>query len=221
VETATNGIWEQRMRGSSGRNELSDQRWRSDGDVYTKPSRWCHLRIEWEFRDSGIVHSRLVVAPVVSGLTLTHSVRAQSIATAPALVTTHGLAYDSLRGAPLEGAFIGLAGSTRTAISNSHGEFCFDSLAPGVHTLTMQHAALDSIGFYGTSTRLTVRDNGVHTVIVFVPSFRTLWAVACGTPAPAGPVADRVGLSSSGQRDRSRKTSPTDAPGDSLPAGDS
>lgn len=113
-------------------------------------------------------------------------------------VTMRGLAYDSLRGIPLAGAFVALEGTRRSAVSDAHGRFQFDSVPAGTHSITMQHDVLDSIGFSSRSARVTV-DATHRNVTVAVPSFATLWRGLCGGPAPSdsglvyGIVRDRPG----------------------------
>jgi len=102
---------------------------------------------------------------------------------APA-VPVRGVAYDGLRGAPLRNALITLVGSNQNTRTDSRGRFHFDSVLPGAHTFAMQHAALDSLGFSGLSTRAMIT-NGRDEVRIAVPSFATLWRHACGsTRAP-------------------------------------
>jgi hypothetical protein len=98
---------------------------------------------------------------------------------APA-VAVRGVAYDGLRGAPLDNALITLVGSDQNTRTDSRGRFHFDSVMPGTHTFAMQHAALDSIGFSGLSTRAIIT-NGRDEVRISVPSFAALWRAACGT----------------------------------------
>lgn len=100
-------------------------------------------------------------------------------------LSVNGVAYDSLRGAPLGGAFVMVAGTSRSATSDSSGRFRIDSLAPGTYTFVLQHEALDSIGFTEWMVKSTIA-NPRDTVRVFVPSFQRLWAAACGSGrAPA------------------------------------
>jgi Carboxypeptidase regulatory-like domain len=121
--------------------------------------------------------ARIVVAAVVAFL------GTAPIAGAQTLVTVHGLAYDSLHGAALSGAFIGIAGTSRTTISDDRGRFVFDSVVPGTYRFVMQHDVLDSIGMSGTATRMAV-STGRDTVTISVPSFATLWRATCRTPPP-------------------------------------
>jgi len=120
---------------------------------------------------------RSSVVGVVAGL-IVAGVVAQGQSTAR-VVTVHGIAYDSLHGAPLEGAFITLGGSPRTATSDARGRFSFDVAVPGTYSFTMLHDVLDSVGLSGATTRTTFRD-GSETVRLSVPSFAALWRVACG-----------------------------------------
>ena len=94
-----------------------------------------------------------------------------------------GFAYDSLRSAPLAGAFISLAGSSRSAVSDSLGRFRFDSLTAGTYTLVMHHEVLDSVGFSGRRARV-VLSGAAAEVTIAVPSFGTLWRAACGGAPP-------------------------------------
>lgn len=114
-------------------------------------------------------------------------------------VSVRGIAFDNLRGKPLRDARITLVGGNRTATTDDRGRFQFDSVLPGVHTFAMQHAALDSLGFNGFSTRATIT-NGRDEVRIALPNFATLWRAACGGPVPNdggfvyGTVRDADGL---------------------------
>lgn len=103
---------------------------------------------------------------------------------APRVVRIEGVAFDSLSNRPLPDAFVAVAGTGRSATSDTKGRFRLDSVPEGEHTLTMQHAAFDSLGLSGASVRVVVR-NRMPRVVLAVPSFATLWRVVCGdTPAP-------------------------------------
>lgn len=98
-------------------------------------------------------------------------------------VTVQGIAYDSLRREVLPDAFIAL-GNVGSATTDSRGRFTFENVAPGVHTLQLQHARLDSMGLPGVSARVTITD-GRERVVIAIPSFGTIWRAACGArPAP-------------------------------------
>jgi hypothetical protein len=100
------------------------------------------------------------------------------------VVTVHGVAYDSLRGQPIKDAVVLVLGATRSATTDARGRFHLDSVAPGIRTITLQHASLDSVGLPGLSRRTIISDSG-SDVLLAVPSFATLWRAACGTKPPA------------------------------------
>ncbi len=102
-----------------------------------------------------------------------------SAQTAPRLVRVEGVAFDSLANRPLADAFVAVAGTGRSAISDNKGRFRLDGVPEGEYTLTMQHAAFDSLGLSGASVRVAVR-NRMPRVVLAVPSFATLWRAACG-----------------------------------------
>ena len=70
-------------------------------------------------------------------------------------VAVHGEAFDSLRGKPLDGATVSIAGAGRTVVADSHGRFVFDTVAPGVYTFVAYHAALDSAGINGLTAKVS------------------------------------------------------------------
>ncbi len=99
------------------------------------------------------------------------------------LVTVSGLAYDSLRGAPLANAFVILQERGKSTTSDERGRFHFDSVPPGTYTFAMQHAVFDSLGLSGATSRSAVSD-GKSLVVLSVPSFATLWKAVCPTTVP-------------------------------------
>ena len=119
---------------------------------------------------------RTVLLVLIAGLASTS--QAQS-----APVTVRGLAYDSLHGKALAGAFIIIDGTKRSAMSDASGRFRFDSVAPGTYRILMQHDVIDAIGMSAAGTRAVVTD-GRTIVTVSVPSFATLWRAACAAPPP-------------------------------------
>lgn len=94
-----------------------------------------------------------------------------------------GIVFDSLRGVPLAGAFVSIAGLGRATTSDARGRFRFDSLGPGTYTLAFQHDVLDSIGVASVSSRAVVRGPS-DEVTIAVPSFASLWRRWCPGVAP-------------------------------------
>lgn len=137
---------------------------------------------------------RNIVYALAAGLALSQSTRAQR-----ATVPVRGVVFDSLRRQPIRNAFVSMAGSSEVATTDSRGRFQFDSVPPGDHRLTAQHPLLDSIGLSGLTTRATVTD-GAGEVNLAVPSFATLWGVACGghVPKDSGIVYGTIGDANSG-----------------------
>jgi hypothetical protein len=99
-------------------------------------------------------------------------------------VTVRGVAFDSVRGAPLRGALVMVLGTTATATADDQGRFRLDSVPLGLRTFVVQHAALDSIGFPGLSRQHRITSASVDVEIA-VPSFQTLWRAACGGQPPS------------------------------------
>jgi hypothetical protein len=138
---------------------------------------------------------RDIVYALIVGLALSRSVGAQ-----PGKVRVRGVVFDSLRREPIRNAFVSMAGTEQVATTDSRGRFHFDSVLPGVHSVTAQHPLLDSIGLSGLSTHATVTD-GHDEVSLAVPSFPTLWGVACGggrVPKDSGIVYGTIRDASSG-----------------------
>ena len=103
-----------------------------------------------------------------------------------ASVRVTGIAFDSVRGAPLPGAFVTLTSpghASRSASSDSVGRFAFDDVVPGDYVVAVQHAAFDSLGLTGSSTHVHVTD-GRDTLRLGTPSFARLWRIACDDRAP-------------------------------------
>jgi hypothetical protein len=102
-----------------------------------------------------------------------------------AQVPLHGVAYDSLHGRPLSGAFVQVMGTTISAVSDSLGRFTLANVPTGPHRVAMQHDVLDAIGLFAAGTNVTVKGES-DTVVVAVPSFETLWSAECNRALPQG-----------------------------------
>ncbi|HEY9228723.1 MAG TPA: carboxypeptidase regulatory-like domain-containing protein [Gemmatimonadaceae bacterium] len=98
-------------------------------------------------------------------------------------VPVRGIVFDSLRGRPLRNAFVTVAGDTRSITTDAQGRFQFDAVSTGKHTFVAQHPLLDSIGLSGLSAATNVSD-GTSEVRLAIPSFATLWRVACRGRVP-------------------------------------
>jgi len=94
-------------------------------------------------------------------------------------ITVRGITFDSLTQRPLPGAFVFIEGQSRSTRSDENGQFAFDRMQPGRYVLSMQHAALDSLGLSGVTGRATVTD-GREPVVLSIPSFATMWRTMCG-----------------------------------------
>jgi len=95
------------------------------------------------------------------------------------LAHVRGVVFDSLRGKPLSNASVSIAGGTLTKSTDPSGRFEFDSVPPGTLIITARHALLDSIGLPGLTTKAVVTEDG-NEVNLSVPSFASMWRVACG-----------------------------------------
>lgn len=101
------------------------------------------------------------------------------------VVAVHGIAFDSLRDAPLRDAFVVIDGTDRNATTDEHGRFTIDSVKPGTYVFVLQHPVFDSLGLSGITRKVAVIENG-DDVTLAVPSFETLWKGAtCRGAAPA------------------------------------
>lgn len=94
-----------------------------------------------------------------------------------------GTVFDSVGHRPLAGAHVHLTDLARDVTTDSLGDFRFDSVRAGVHTLWVDHPALDSLGLFSLATRVDATPQVVSNTVLAVPSFATLWQRACGSPA--------------------------------------
>ncbi|HWJ16304.1 MAG TPA: carboxypeptidase regulatory-like domain-containing protein [Gemmatimonadaceae bacterium] len=101
------------------------------------------------------------------------------------LARVRGVVFDSLRGKPLGNASVSIAGGRFAMNTDPSGRFEFDSVPPGTFVITARHALLDSIGLPGLSTKAVVtEDGGEGDINLSVPSFASMWRVACGDRRP-------------------------------------
>lgn len=120
--------------------------------------------------------------------TLTVAVAALSLAAGEgsaqgdATSLTPGVAYDSLRQRPLAGALVSVPGRPVSAVTDDSGRFQLPPLAPGRHSLRLEHESLDAIGYAFWDVVVEVRDPA-STVRVAAPGFGDIWRRECGTAA--------------------------------------
>ena len=97
-----------------------------------------------------------------------------------------GTVYDSVGNRPLRGAHVHLTDLDRVVMTDSLGAFRFDSVGAGVHTVWVDHPALDSLGLFTVATRVDATPLLVSNATLAIPSFATLWQRACGSAPGAG-----------------------------------
>ncbi len=117
---------------------------------------------------------RHLTLSVICSLLALHPATAQR-----GVVRVRGVVFDSLRGKPLDNASVSIADGHMTKSTDPSGRFEFDSVPPGTHIITARHALLDSIGLPGLTTKALVTEDGSE-VNLSVPSFASMWRVACG-----------------------------------------
>ena len=121
---------------------------------------------------------RHLTLSVVCSLIALHPLVAQR-----GLARIRGVVFDSLRGKPLGNASVSIAGGRYTRNTDPSGRFEFDSVPPGTFIITARHALLDSIGLPGLSAKAVVTEDG-GDITLGVPSFASMWRVACGDRRP-------------------------------------
>lgn len=99
-----------------------------------------------------------------------------------------GVVFDSVANRPLSAAHVHLADLGRDTVADSLGAFRFDSVGAGVHAVWADHPTLDLLGLNALGARVDATPQEVTTLDLAVPSFATLWRVACGQDSvPRGP----------------------------------
>lgn len=116
---------------------------------------------------------------------LTAPLRAGAQDPATVAVRLRGTAYDSVAMRPLEGAVVRLVptsdpSAARVVTAQGGGQFTIADLAAGSWLATMLHSALDSLGVDPPVMRLDVRESGDLSLVLAIPSPRTLVARQCG-----------------------------------------
>lgn len=105
---------------------------------------------------------------------------------APRSGSLRGEVYDSLIGAPLEGAHVLVRGSALRATTDRQGRFRLDSVPAGRQVLVLDHPALDSVGLSDLPWAIEITEGRTAEAVLAVPSLHTFAARACAaSPAPA------------------------------------
>ena len=103
-----------------------------------------------------------------------------SVPGADATRSIAGIVFDSVANRPLSGAHVHLADLGRDTVADSLGTFRFDNVGAGVHAVWADHPTLDLLGLNALGARVDVTPQAVTTANLAIPSFATLWRLACG-----------------------------------------
>ncbi len=141
-----------------------------------------------DLRESRLPCVLLAAASLAAGLS---SAYAQQIPPTPAdtaaVGSIRGEVYDSLLGASLEGAHVGVRGTALRATTDRQGRFRLDSVPAGRQVLVLAHPSLDSAGLSDLRWAVEVADGRTTQAVLAVPSLHTFAGRACGvTAAPIG-----------------------------------
>lgn len=91
-----------------------------------------------------------------------------------------GVVWDSTRGRPLRGAEVTFSGGGNTTVTDSAGRFVLEGPAEGVVELTFHHPRLDSLPMAPTPRAVHLGGEDATDVVLAVPSFPSMLALACG-----------------------------------------
>lgn len=103
-----------------------------------------------------------------------------------------GIVIDSLNGRYLAGAEVLIEGSDRSVITDSLGRFVVDTLPPGIYQVGVFHPVLDTLDLSLATQPFRLGPDSATTIVLAVPSARTLATRACG-PREAGRESAIVG----------------------------
>ncbi|GLC24724.1 carboxypeptidase regulatory-like domain-containing protein [Roseisolibacter agri] len=95
-----------------------------------------------------------------------------------------GIVHDSVGARPLPGALVWLAGSDRSAVTDSLGRWTLGNVPAGRVTLTYAHPALDSLGLTDLRAEATLAAGETRTLTLAGPSFATFAGRLCGGAVP-------------------------------------
>ena len=106
-----------------------------------------------------------------------------------AMASVAGMVFDSTRSRPLAGARVSLAGTERTAVSDSAGRYALTGVPEGVYSLVFAHPRLDSLRFTPDPVPVTANPPGESAQDLAIPTLGRVLTASCLTPASAETVA--------------------------------
>ncbi|MFL5381784.1 MAG: carboxypeptidase regulatory-like domain-containing protein [Longimicrobiaceae bacterium] len=115
-----------------------------------------------------------------------------------AVASITGVVFDSIRGRPLAGARVSLAGTADSTRTDSAGRFTLPRLAEGVYALAFDHPRLDSLRFVPDAALVTVVPPQELRRDLAIPSVASILAAPChaaegsAVGAAVGRVTDRA-----------------------------
>lgn len=90
-----------------------------------------------------------------------------------------GIVFDSLLRRPLARTSVMLLGSGRSTMSDDRGQFSFDDVAFGKHTVAVSMPSFDSLGLGTLGAEVSIASRDIARVTIATPSLRTLWNYRC------------------------------------------
>ena len=94
-----------------------------------------------------------------------------------------GIVVDSVRGGPLRGAAVRVAGTSRFAFTDSLGRFRVDSVPPGSYNVELYHDMLDTLGVRVYTPPVEFAPGVTVEMGLGVPSARTIIGAKCQSSA--------------------------------------
>ena len=119
---------------------------------------------------------------VAMALMLAASAAAQDSQPA-AFAALDGIVVDSVRGGPLRGAAVRIAGTSRFAFTDSLGRFRVDSVPAGSHNVELYHDLLDTLGVRVHTPPMEFAPGVTVEIALGVPSPRTIIRAKCRSTA--------------------------------------
>jgi hypothetical protein len=121
-----------------------------------------------------------------------------SVVEMTAYASISGVVFDSIRGAPLAGARVSLAGTADSTRTDAQGRFTLGHLTDGVYALAFDHPRLDSLHFVPDAALVTVVPPQEIRRDLAIPSVASILAAPCqaaegsAVGAAVGRITDRA-----------------------------